>query len=190
MGRIDICRNQVIFTYGGRGGGKILKHILGLILVVMLLFSFGATALATPVTPKDAGQFFVFGDYDDWYYEFQLGVGYAVTDNFTLGVFYGLGWPTYGAFAELSFDPFVITGEVANSNGNLVAQVRGLYLFDLDPITFWVGLGMDLGDWGNYLFAEAAANIPLGDSFSVYGSVDYYFHNGYIGYRAGLALAF
>ena len=157
------------------------RKVISLCLAVVLLLGIGTAALAAPLTAPEEGQFVIFGDYG-WPYLYDIGVGYAINDNLTIGGFYGAG---LGVYAMLTFDPFVFE---AQYNFIGLTTISGFYTFDLDPFTIGVGGGALIGAGAaGYLAVEAEAK--LGDVFALYGQADYIFGDGFA-FGVGASLTF
>jgi hypothetical protein len=168
-----------------------LKRILLSIAVALFLTVVcGGAALATPLVPGEAGQFVVFGTYDEFYEEFLIGAGYGISDGVTLGGFYGLDYQDFGIFANLALGPILVNGEVCFDDNYIFGKVSALYAFDLDGILLGVGGGSDFGPWGNEFFVELAGNVSLGENIAVYAAYNYYLDGGQGCYKAGLSFAF
>ena len=98
----------------------------------------------------------------------------------------------FGGFADLALGPVSLTGEffIGAFNDGWY-KLTGLYMIDLDPFTLGLGGGLQgvVNPDSSALFLEGYASIAVSDSFSIYGSVDYWFA-GYANTSAGLSLAF
>jgi len=157
------------------------RTIISLVLVTALVLGIGSAALAAPVMVPEEGQFVIFGDYG-FPMGLQIGAGYGITDNLTIGGFYSYAW--FGAYATLTLDPFVLNAEYAFLG---LLNVSALYTFDLDPFTLGLGGGFLVGP-GTIGYIEAAASIKLGDNFAIYGAVDYLVLPSVFTFDVGLSL--
>ena len=166
-----------------------LKYILGIILALVLVLGAAGAASAAPVSAGSEGQLFLFGELDPMV-GMPVGIGYNVSDTLAIGAFYSWGPDALGAFAILSFDPFVLNAEAVFYTPGVFGKVSATYNFDLDPLTLGLGGGCYFEGGGSIFFLEAAANLVIGDMFSLYGAVDYYFVGiPFFEYKVGISLA-
>ena len=166
-----------------------MKHILGLILALAMVLAVGSAALATPAVAGEQGQVVLFGDYNDWWPGFELGVGYAFTDSFTLGVLWEVSSDVFGGFATLSFDPFVASVAVGFDSFGYYGGAKAFYNFDLAPLT--LGLGLIVDFWSSHppeAGVEVAASFAISEQFKLFGSFAYRF-DGFTSYDVGLSVA-
>ena len=168
-----------------------MRYLLGLSLALVLVFAVSAVSLATPVVGAGGGQLVTFVD-RDWETN-NIGAGYGITDDITLGAVYDMTSDTYGAFANLTLIQFAVQAEVWFASSTLTT-VTGLWNFDLDPLTLGLGGGLDHGPGYDDFFLSAAVSLAVGENFTLYGSVRYCPSGGvYIDpycFKAGISLGF
>ena len=169
-----------------------MKYLFGFSLALVLLFAVSTVSLAVPVTGAEGGQLVVFADRDWW--ADNIGAGYGITDEITLGAVYDMTNETYGAFANLTLNQLAVQAEIWFVSGGDLSTVTGLWNFDLDPLTLGIGGGLDYGPGYDNFFLSAAANLAVSENFSIYGSARYFpdentYSDEYC-YKVGMALGF
>ena len=174
------------------------KTLLILALAALLAFSFVSATMASPVVVNEDASFVLFAEYAPLLFFIPeyipvVGAGYEITDNLIFGVEAQFipGITFFGLFANYSIDQFEVSGEMLFIEGDLFGKVTALYTIDANALTMGFGGGTVLLPGGiPFFFVEGAANLALGDSFSIYGSVDYTFLLEWITYKAGISIAF
>ena len=171
-----------------------MKYLIGLVLALVLVFSVAGTALATPILPVSEGQFLIFGEYNENWGGFEVGAGYGLTDNITLGLYYAPAMTELGGFIAIAFQPFVAELNVCvdlDGSSFVYGQASALYTFELGSFTLGLGGGVDFNSNGWFAgYVKAAADLALSDTVAIYGSICYWPSIDYIAYQAGLSLAF
>ena len=175
-----------------------MKILIALTLTLALVFGIGAAAMASPLVPLAEGQFTVFGEYASDAYIFDaenalvLGVGYGLTDSFTLGgeIQFHSSWTLYGLYAKLSFDPFIVSADFfySTGGGGFYGKLVGLYMFDLDVVNLAVGGGLAYDDGDVTWLVEADASLSLSENVAINGSIGYN-PDGTV-FQAGLSITF
>ena len=168
-----------------------MKHILGLILALAMVLAVGSAALAVPAAAGEQGQWVLLGDYNTWWPGIEVGIGYAFTDTFTLGLLWEDSTDFFGGFATLSLDSFAASVAVYfDGTTGYYGKAKALYNFDLAQLRLGLGLGADFADsYDAELLVEASASLALGKQLRLFGSAEYYF-DGSLFYEAGLSAAF
>ena len=100
-----------------------MKYLLSLGLALGLVFTVSAVSLAVPVVGAEGGQLVVFADRDWW--ADNIGAGYGISDEITLGAVYDMTNETYGAFANLTFNRLAVQAENWFVHGNNLSTVTG-----------------------------------------------------------------
>ena len=167
-----------------------MKHILGLILALAMVLAVGSAALAVPAAAGEQGQWVLLGDYSTWWTGIEVGIGYAFTDTFTLGLLWEDTDNIFGGFATLSLDSFAASVAIYfDGVAGYYGRAKALYSFDLAQLTLGLGLGADFTAIDSELLVEASASLALGKQLKLFGSAAYFFAGGF-SYEAGLSAAF
>ena len=169
------------------------RFLCGLILVLALVLTIGTTSMAAPLSIGETGTFFVFGEYGGIEGEgFTIGGGYTFADGIAAGaeILMVEGVTVFGVFADMSFGSVLATADVLSAEGNILAFVSGLYMFDLDQVKVGVGGSALIAGGGVDFAVKGAASYALSDNFSVYGGLDYYIDAAYLVFKAGVSYGF
>lgn len=170
-----------------------------LCLAAALTLATAGAALAAPPA-AGAGTIFIFGEFapltlgSGTIGGLSAGAGINLGQAFTLGgsVQYVEDQPIVGAFANLSFAPFVLGAEATFPPAPETAsfKVKGAYTLNLGGIDLGIGGGAVLADPEMDFFAEGSASIALTDAISLYAVADYFIEPQTVALQCGITYGF
>ncbi len=158
----------------------------------VLLCAAAGVSSAAPAIGAEAGQASVFVDWD--WETYNLGIGYGITDNITLGAIYDLRYATFAAFADLAYGRLALQAECWFVSSGCLSTAAIKWTFPLETAVIGFGAGYDWGPvYGDY-FLSADLNLAVSESFDIYGAVRFFpvgsiYANPCI-FKAGMALGF
>jgi hypothetical protein len=167
-----------------------LRLGFGLVLALLLLLT--PATLAVPVSGAKDGQLMVMGD-ADWS-SFNIGVGYGVNDNLTMGAAYNVTDKEFAAYGLFGQKAFAAQVETWFTDKGPKVILTGLWQIKADPVRLGLGGGADIHAGSFNAFLTAAIDLVVEESLHLYGAVRYFpnknaYPDTYV-FKAGLSYGF